>query len=101
MFKRLQVKPPAEFTINTLEDIEVERGRDTLSIVIGRDEDLRRFFQVDSQEKDVFRSHDGCRTSEELGTFLGGKVSQTGPEEGHGFFLQLKGLNYLRLARKI
>ena len=53
VLKALRVKPPAKFIINTVEDILVERGRDALGVVIGRDEDRGRFFQVDAQEKDV------------------------------------------------
>jgi hypothetical protein len=37
VLKGLRVKPPAKFIINTVEDILVERGRDALGVVIGRD----------------------------------------------------------------
>src|SRR5712671_5520824 len=70
VLKALRVKPPAKFPIDTVEDILVERGRDALGVVIGRDEDLRRFFQVDAQKKDILRSQNGRRAPEELDTFF-------------------------------
>src|ERR1700686_350984 len=101
VLKGLRVKLPAKFIINTVENILVERGRDALDVVIGRDEDRGRFFQVDAQEKDVLRSQNGRRAPEELDTFFRREVPQTGPEKGHGFLLQLKCLNDLRLSREI
>ena len=101
VLKALQVKPPAKFIINTVEDILVERGRDALGVVIGRDEDRRRFFQIDAQEKDVLRSQNGGRAAEEFGTFFRREVPDAGPEKGHGFLLQLKGLNDFRFSREI
>src|ERR1700719_3272317 len=101
VLKALRVKPPAKFIINTVEDILVERGRDALGVVIGRDEDRGRFFQVDAQEKDVLRSQNGRRAPEKLDTFFRREVSQTGPEKCHGFFLQLKRLNDLWLSGEI
>src|ERR1700676_1614328 len=65
VLKGLRVKPPAKFIINTVKDILVARGRDALGVVIGRDEDRGRFFQVDAQEKDVLRSQNGRRALEE------------------------------------
>jgi hypothetical protein len=78
VLKPLRVKPPAKFIINTVEDIQVERGRDALGVVIGRDEDRGRFLKVDAQEKGVVRSQNGGRAPEELGTFLGREVPQSG-----------------------
>jgi hypothetical protein len=69
VLKALRVKPPAKFIINTVEDILVERGRDALGVVIRRDEDRGRFFQVDAQEKDILRSQNSRRALEELDTF--------------------------------
>jgi hypothetical protein len=44
VLKAWRIKLPAELTINALEDIEVERCCDTLGVVIGWDENSRRFF---------------------------------------------------------
>src|ERR1700731_2778011 len=101
VLKGLRVKPPAKFNINTVQDILVERGRDALGVVIGRDEDRGRFFQIDAQEKDILRAQNGCRPPEELDTFFRREVPQTGPEKGHGFLLQLKRLKDLRFSREI
>ncbi len=51
VLKGSRVKLPAKFIINTLEDILVERGRDALGVVIRRDEDRGRFFQVVDPKK--------------------------------------------------
>src|SRR5271155_3215773 len=89
VLKALRVKPTAKFTINTVEEILVECGRDALGVVIGRDEDRGRFFQIDAQEKDVLRSQNGRSAAEELDTFFRREVPQTRPEKGHGFLIQL------------
>src|SRR5919201_1517297 len=101
VFKALWVKPPAELTINAVEEIAVERGRDALGVVIGREEDRGRFFQVDAQEKDVLRPQNSGRAPQELDALCSREVPQTGPEKGHSFLLQLERLNDLRLPREI
>src|SRR5690349_7065522 len=101
MLKAFRIEPPAKFIINTVEDVEVERGRDASSVVISRNEDRGRFFQIDAQQKDVFRSQNGRGAPKELDTLFGREVPQAGSEKGHGLLLQLKRLNDLRLSRKI
>src|SRR5262245_31712055 len=101
MVKTLRFKPPPEFTIDAVQDIEVERCRDTSGVVIGREENRWRFFQVNAQKKNVFRPHNGGCAPEELGALCRREVSQTGPEKGHGFLLQLKRFDDLRLPREI
>src|SRR5262249_50197217 len=101
VLKALLVKPTAQFIINSLEDIQVERSCDALGVVIGRDEDRGGSFQIDAEEKDVPGSQNCRRASKEFDAFFGREVPQTGAEKGHGFFLQLKRLNDLRLSREI
>src|SRR5437588_12898292 len=79
VLKRSRIEPPTEFIINAVEDIQVERGGDPLGVVIGRDEDRGRFFQVNAQEEYVLRSENSRRAPEELDAFFRREISQTGP----------------------
>src|SRR5262245_61878880 len=97
----LQVTLASKFPIDPVENIVVERRSDTLGIVVGREQDRWRFFQVHPQEKDIIRAEDSGHTLEELDALCWREVPQTGAEKGHGFPLQLKRLNDLRLPRKI
>ena len=101
MGKGRHMKIGPEFAVHTVQHIEIKGGSYPLCIVICRQQERGRFFQVNTQQEDILRPHQRCRTLQEVKALCAGKIAEIGAQKRQGFFLQAQGPNDPRVASKV
>jgi len=101
MDKGRDVKIGPEFAVHPVQQVEIEGGGYSLSIIIRRQEQGKGFFQVNAKQEDILGSHQHRSTLQEVEAFCAGKVAEIGAKKRQSFFLQAQGLNDPRIASKV